>query len=246
MRLEGKLNEIWVKHLNRVSEVETAGYIWDNLYYGLRKSLQEVIHATFDNPLNDFMALMWVARKAEGEHEQESIAPPVLLNQVLLVMPHLTKKEILILTLRLLLRSPGQNGLKCNSSWWWLLKGLKVHWKTRFSTNRNLIRVREGTVKVPVSTARDPNSNVTTKTVMWPKIIKLRPGGNDWNHIQCYNCQGWGHMQHECSNAWNARPLNFQVRHNRTSPKHLGQTWYLSQCQCQTPANEHSSQSSIS
>ena len=33
MRLEGKLNEIQVKHLNRVSEVETAGYIQDDLLW---------------------------------------------------------------------------------------------------------------------------------------------------------------------------------------------------------------------
>ena len=38
-RLEGKLNEIWVKHLNRVSEMETAGYIREQLFYGLRKPL---------------------------------------------------------------------------------------------------------------------------------------------------------------------------------------------------------------
>ena len=48
--LEGKLIENQVKHLNRVSEAETAGYIRDNLFYGLRKPLQEVIHAKFDKP----------------------------------------------------------------------------------------------------------------------------------------------------------------------------------------------------
>ena len=70
-RLEGKLNEICVKHLNRVSETGTAGYIRDCLFYGLRKHLQEVIHAKFDNPMNDYMVLMQAARKAEGKHEQE-------------------------------------------------------------------------------------------------------------------------------------------------------------------------------
>ena len=30
-----------------------------------------MIHAKFENPLNDYMALTQVARKAEGEHEQE-------------------------------------------------------------------------------------------------------------------------------------------------------------------------------
>ena len=38
-RLDGKLNEIHVKHPNRVSEVETARYIQDCLFYDLMKPL---------------------------------------------------------------------------------------------------------------------------------------------------------------------------------------------------------------
>ena len=71
VRLEGKLNKIQIKLTNRVSEVETTGYIQDCLFYGLRKLLQRSTHAHFDNPLNDYMALMWVPRKVEVEHEQE-------------------------------------------------------------------------------------------------------------------------------------------------------------------------------
>ena len=41
VRLEGKQNEIEVKHPNRFSEVETGGYIRDHLSYGPRKPLQE-------------------------------------------------------------------------------------------------------------------------------------------------------------------------------------------------------------
>ena len=46
---------------------ETAGQIRDHLIYGLRNPLQEEIHAKFDNPINDLMALRQAARKAEGE-----------------------------------------------------------------------------------------------------------------------------------------------------------------------------------
>ena len=70
-RLEGKLNEIQVKHPNRVSEVETTRYIRDCLFYGLKKLPQESIHAKANNPLNDCMALMQAARKPKGEHEKE-------------------------------------------------------------------------------------------------------------------------------------------------------------------------------
>ena len=47
------------------------GVLGNHLFYGLRKPLQEAIHAKFTNPLNDYMALMSTARKAEDEHEQE-------------------------------------------------------------------------------------------------------------------------------------------------------------------------------
>ena len=52
-RLVGKLNEIQVKHSNRISEAETTGYTLDHLFCGFRKPLWEQIHAKFDHPLND-------------------------------------------------------------------------------------------------------------------------------------------------------------------------------------------------
>ena len=71
MRLEGKLNVIQGKHLNRVSATETTRYIRDHLFYGLRRLLQESVCATFVNPLNSYMVWMQGARKVKGEHEQK-------------------------------------------------------------------------------------------------------------------------------------------------------------------------------
>ena len=44
--------------------------------------------------------------------------------------------------------------------------------------------------------------------------------GNDQSQIECYNCQGCGHMHHECLSAQNSRSLNSQRRCSRTSPQH--------------------------
>ena len=49
--------------------METTGYNWDHLFYGLQKPLLEAVHAKFDNPINNYMAVMQAAKKAEGEHE---------------------------------------------------------------------------------------------------------------------------------------------------------------------------------
>ena len=48
-----------------VSKVETTWYIQVSLIYGLRKLFWEAIHAKFEN-LNNYMALMLEARKAQG------------------------------------------------------------------------------------------------------------------------------------------------------------------------------------
>ena len=58
-----------------------------------------------------------------------------------------------------------------------LIAGVKGTQSTQPPHIRDPIRVREGTVKVPVPAARDPNDNVIAKTAMQPEIIKLRPGG---------------------------------------------------------------------
>ena len=86
-RLKGKLNKIHVKHLNRAPEADTAGYIRDHLFYSLRNPLWEVICAKCDNPMNDYMVLMWAARKAKGEHIQEKhnhscASKPGIVNEV--------------------------------------------------------------------------------------------------------------------------------------------------------------------
>ena len=85
------------------------------IFYGLRKPLQEAIHAKFDNPLNDFMALMRVARKAEGEHEQEKHNTSCT-SKLGVVSEGLSNQEGSANPDSEALRSPGQNGLQCNSS----------------------------------------------------------------------------------------------------------------------------------
>ena len=169
---------------------------------------------------------MRAARKLKVNMNRKSIALHALLNQVLLVEAHPTKREVLILTLRLLLRNPGQNGLKYNSSWWQLLRGLRMHWRNPH--NKGSIRVREGTVRALVPAARDLNSKVTAKTVVQPKTIKLWPGGVILTRSNAIIARAGG-MRHEGKTQQNL-------------PQHLGWTQNLHQCQCQTLPNKHSFQ----
>ena len=106
--------------------------------------------------------------------------------------------------------------------------------------------VREITIKMPVAMAQGPGGKVVTAITMQPEAIKIRPGGNDQNQIQCFNCQGWGHMGHKCFSTQNARPLNSKRGSNsRTSPQPLNRMPNMWQCWCQAPANRSCCQSPI-
>ena len=71
-RLEGKLNEIQVKQPNQASEAETTGYIWDCLFYGLRKPPWKTIHAKF------LWVTFWLWLSSIWEHR----SPPLLRSSV--------------------------------------------------------------------------------------------------------------------------------------------------------------------
>ena len=147
VRLDGKLNEIWYEHPNRVSEAETAGYIWNHLFYGLRKPLWESICTKCNNPLNNYMTPMWVVRKAKGEHEQEKhntsyVSKSGTVNDASPTKQvgndnQDTKNHM---------QEPSQSGSKYNSSWWQLLKKLKECQKP---SDRISIGVRGRIVRTP-------------------------------------------------------------------------------------------------
>ena len=171
---------------------------------------------------------------------RKRITPPMLLNWVFLMKSHPTKKEMQILHPRLLLRNPGQNGLKCNSSWWQLWKEPKVYQKI---PNKDPIRVREGTFGSTSTSSQRSQWPSTAETAMLPKIIKLRLGGITKTRSNARFSKVGG----ICSSAQHARPLNSQRgEHSRTSSQYLDWTWNLCQCWHQTSAKKHSSQSSIS
>ena len=92
--------------------------------------------------------------------------------------------------------------------------------------DRDPIGVREITIKMPVAMAQGPKGKVVTKITTARNNQHQVRRGNDQNQIQCCNCQGWGHMWHECSSTQNARPLNSRRgSNNRTSPSTQTECW---------------------
>ena len=75
-----------------------------------------MIHAKFDNPLNDNMALMRAARKAEGQHEQEKHTTSSGSRSGVISKGQSHQDGMPAMTLGILHRNPGLNGLKCKNS----------------------------------------------------------------------------------------------------------------------------------
>ena len=104
---------IWIESLRW----KQLGISWDHLFYGLRKPLWEVVHAKFDNPMNNYMALMQAARKAEGKHKQEKhnnscASTSGVVSDVLTGHEGNTNPELQ----GSYFWSPGQSGLRCSSN----------------------------------------------------------------------------------------------------------------------------------
>ena len=146
-----------------VAEVETAGYIWDCLFCGLRKPLHEAIHAKSDNPLNDYMALMRAARKAEGEHEQEKHNTSCT-SKLGVVSKALTNQEG---SANLDMEAPTQEPWsKLVEMQQQLVRFGQIHWRNPHDKGPS--RVREGMVRAQVLTARNLNGEAIAKTMVQP------------------------------------------------------------------------------
>ena len=193
------------------------GYIWDHLFYRFWKPLWEAICAKFDNPLNNYMTLMWAARKAEGEHEQEKHNTSYASKAGMVSEASTDQARPDDQDIKAPMQEPWSKWVEMQQQLMAAVKGAlstlkKTQWQ---SSTRGQRRNSQNT------SANDPSSqwqgNSHNSGAARSNQTQTR-GGNDRNQIQCYNCQGWGHMHNECLSAQSVRPLNSQRgRCNRTS-----------------------------
>ena len=182
------MNEIQVKHLNRVSEVETTKYIRDHLFYGLRKPLWESICAKFDNPLNDYMALMWAARKGKGKHEQEKhntsyASKSGIVSEVASDQAGNDNQDT-----KASMQKPWPNWVKMQQQLMAAVTGAQSALKNpQQGSNRGQRRNSQSTSTSSQRSQWQGNSQ-NSDTARNNQMQTRR--GNDQNQIQCYNCQG--------------------------------------------------------
>ena len=68
-RLEGTLNQIWLKCPERIVDHEVACHLKDQLFHGVHKHIRDSIRYLHGNPKTTYSQLMVAARKAESETE---------------------------------------------------------------------------------------------------------------------------------------------------------------------------------
>ena len=68
-RLEGTLNQIWLKCPGMIADHEVACHLKDQLFHGVCKHIRDSIRYLHSNPKTTYSQLMVAVRKAEGETE---------------------------------------------------------------------------------------------------------------------------------------------------------------------------------
>ena len=128
---------------------------------------------------------------------RKSITPRALLNQVLLVKACRTKREVANPDPEAPIWEPWSKWVQMQQQLMVAVKGAqnalkKTPWQ---GSNQGQRRNSQST---STQQPEIPMAKQQPRTVVWPKIIKLRPGGKQPKpDLICDNCQVWGHMRHE-------------------------------------------------
>ena len=69
-RLEGTLNQIWLKCPSRIADQEVPWHLKDCLFRGIQKHIRDSILYLYSNPMTTYPQLMIAAQKAESEAEE--------------------------------------------------------------------------------------------------------------------------------------------------------------------------------
>ena len=69
-RLEGTLNQIWLKCPGWIADCEVPWHLKDHLFHGVQKHIRDSIQSLYSNPMTTYSELMVEACKAESETEE--------------------------------------------------------------------------------------------------------------------------------------------------------------------------------
>ena len=208
-QLEGTLNQIQIKCPGRIADHEVPSHLKDWLFHGVKKHIRDSVRYLYSNPRTTYSKLVVVARRAESEMEetkvkaQSAAATEVptgskeLGDQIVRLMAALTRAEQSTHSVSAP-SSPRHRG--CGRG--------RTDRQTSVCPNSHngwtsLGQMSACSSSVVKSSAESPckgNQNVQTGGQGNPQ------GARGSSSLQCYRCQGWGHMARECATP--VTPLN--------------------------------------
>ena len=72
-KLEGTLNQIWIKCPSRIADREVPGHLKDQLFHGVKKHVRDSVRYLYNNPQTTYSKLVVTARRAESETEETKV-----------------------------------------------------------------------------------------------------------------------------------------------------------------------------
>ena len=202
MQLEGTLNQIQIKCPGRIADHEVPSHLKDWLFHGVKKHVRDSVRYLHSNPQTTYSELVVTARRAESKMEETKVkvqlAAPTevptgskeLGDQIARLMAVLTRAEQSTRSVSAP-SSPRHRGRG---------RG-RMDRQTPVRPNSHNGRTSLGQPSARsssdvTSSAESPRKgNPTAQT----NAQGNTQGARGSSSLQCYRCQGWGHMARECA-----------------------------------------------
>ena len=72
-KLEGTLNQIWIKCPSRIANRKVPGHLKDQLFHGVKKHVRDSVRYLYSNPQTTYSELVVTARRAESKTEETKV-----------------------------------------------------------------------------------------------------------------------------------------------------------------------------
>ena len=208
-RLGGTLNQIQIKCPGRIADHEVPSHLKDWLFHGVKKHVRDSVGYLYSNPQTTYPKLVVTARRVESKTEetkvkaQSAAATEVpsgskeLGDQIGRLMAALTRAEQSTHSASAP-SSPRHRGCGrgrmdrqtpvCPNS--------HNGWTGLGQTSAHSSSIVKSSAKSPCKGNQNMQANLQSST----------QGARGSSSLQCYRCQGWGHMARECMTP--VAPLN--------------------------------------
>ena len=202
-KLEGTLSQIRIQCPGRIANCEVQGHLEDQLFHGVKKHVRDSMRYLYSNPQTTYSELVVAARRAESKTEETKVkarsaattevpsGSKELGDQIARLMAVLTRAEQSTRSAsapsspRHRGHGRGQTDRQtpvCPNSY-------------NGQTGLGQTSTCSSSV-VNKSSAKSPGKGNQT---MQTSIQSGTQGAQGSSSLQCYRCQGWGHMARECA-----------------------------------------------